>query len=93
MISYELGSLVKSLAGHDKENLFIIIGESSEYVVLVDGKYRTLDNPKYKKKKHVQIIHKTDETLNKKLMHDSRVTDEEIKYCIRCYNRENQARR
>lgn len=91
MIDYKAGSLVKSLAGHDKENLFIIIGESKEYVVLVDGIFRTMKKPKCKNKKHVQIIHETDETLNKKLMRSECVTDEEIKYAIRCYKRENQA--
>lgn len=91
MINYEMGCLAKSLAGRDKDNLFIIIRESKEYVVLVDGSSRTLENPKCKKKKHVQIIHKTDKTLNKKLENNEHVTDEEIKRFIGCYKRENQA--
>lgn len=90
MAEYEVGSLVKSMAGHDKGNLFIIIKESREYVYLVDGIYRTMDKPKMKKKKHVQIINVKDETLNKKLMHGEHVTDEAVKYFIKCYKRENQ---
>ena len=91
MINFKAGSLVKSLAGHDKGNFFIIIRENSEYVILVDGISRTMEKPKCKNKKHIQIIHKTDETLNKKLVNNEHVTDEEIKYSIRCYKRENQA--
>lgn len=87
MRAYETGSLVKSLAGHDKDELFIIIKESSEYVTLVDGKRRTLEKPKCKKKKHVQPILEKDETLSKKLIDGEHVTDEEIKYFIKCYKR------
>lgn len=87
MMAYEIGSLAKSLAGRDKDNLFIIIEESGEYVTLVDGKFRTLKKPKRKKKKHVQPIHEKDETLNKKLIDGEQVTDEEIKYFIKCYKR------
>lgn len=90
MAEYEVGGLVKSKAGHDRGNLFIIIEESREYVYLVDGIYRTIAKPKCKKKKHVQIIGVSDETLNKKLTHGEHITDEEIKYFIKCYKRENQ---
>ena len=46
------GTIVKSLAGHDKEEVFFILREEGEYVYLVDGKYRTLDKPKKKNRKH-----------------------------------------
>ena len=46
-----IGSLVKSLAGHDKDEVFFILKEEVEYVYLVDGKYRTLDKPKKKNRK------------------------------------------
>lgn len=90
MAEYNVGGLVKSMAGHDKGNLFIIIEESGEYVYLVDGIYRTMDKPKTKKKRHVQIVNVIDETLNKKLIHGEHVRDEEIKFFIKCYKRENQ---
>ena len=47
----EVGYLVKSLAGHDKERIYVIIKEQGEYVYLADGKYRTMDKPKRKNKK------------------------------------------
>lgn len=87
MIKYETGGLAVSLAGHDKDEIFIILREDGEYVYLVDGKYRTLEKPKCKKKKHLQPIHEKDETLSKKLIDGEHVTDEEIKYFIKCYKR------
>ena len=56
MIKYEKGMLAKSLAGHDEGNVYIIVETDQKYVYLVDGKIRTLDRPKRKRKKHVQLI-------------------------------------
>lgn len=52
----ERGMLAKSKAGHDKGHLYVIYEADEAYVYLVDGKIRTVGNPKKKKKKHVQII-------------------------------------
>lgn len=89
-MDYGIGNLAKSLAGHDKDNLFIIIKESGEYVYLVDGNIRKLEKPKCKKKKHIQVIYVNDKILSEKLVHDKSVTNEEIKYFIKCYKRKNQ---
>ena len=56
MSKFEKGMLVKSLAGHDAGKIYIIVETDEKYVYLVDGKIRTLDRPKCKKKKHVQLI-------------------------------------
>lgn len=52
------GLLARSKQGHDKGELFLVIREEDPYVFLADGKSRTLEKPKKKKKKHVQIIKK-----------------------------------
>lgn len=52
----EKGMLAKSKAGHDKGHLYVIYDVDETYVYLVDGKIRTIDKPKKKKRKHVQII-------------------------------------
>lgn len=56
MDRYETGMLAKSKAGHDTGKVYVITDTDDAYVYLVDGKIRTLDKPKKKKKKHVQII-------------------------------------
>ena len=56
MDRWEKGMLAKSLAGHDKDKIYVISGLEDAYVYLVDGKIRTLEKPKKKKKKHVQLI-------------------------------------
>ena len=52
----ETGMLAKSKAGHDKGYLYVIYDVDETYVYLVDGEIRTIDKPKKKKRKHVQII-------------------------------------
>ena len=61
-MNYEPGMLVKSKAGHDKGCIYVIISVKNEYVYLADGKIRTLDRLKKKKKKHVQLIRKVYDT-------------------------------
>ena len=56
MDRYETGMLARSKAGHDAGQIYVVIDTDSVYVYLVDGQIRTLDRPKKKKKKHVQII-------------------------------------
>lgn len=58
MSKEEIGMLAKSKAGHDKGRVYIIIEEEGAYVYLADGIIRTLEKPKRKKKKHVQLIHR-----------------------------------
>ncbi len=52
----EAGMLAKSKAGRDKGQIYVICEVDETYVYLADGKNRTLQNQKKKKKKHVQVI-------------------------------------
>ena len=52
-----LGELATSKAGHDKDRLYLIVGEEEECVYLCDGRLRGVEHPKKKKKKHIQFIH------------------------------------
>ena len=52
----EKGMLAKSKAGHDKGQVYVIYDVDQTYVYLVDGNKRTMERPKKKKIKHVQMI-------------------------------------
>ena len=83
MTEYETGCLVRSLAGHDKGTYYIIIREDSQYVYLADGRIKTAEKPKRKKKKHVQLSYKKDAALAKQLADGNTVQNEEIRYFIK----------
>lgn len=77
MDNFMIGTIVKSIAGHDQNNFFVILNVENEYVYLVDGKTRKLENPKMKKKKHVQITSSVNEQfvsrLKNKVLLDSHI--------------------
>lgn len=78
-----VGKFAKSKAGHDKNQIYVILKEDAEYVYLVDGKFKTIEKPKKKKKKHIQIILKEDENVSNKLKQDEMLINEEIKVAIK----------
>ena len=80
-----VGLFATSLAGHDKNKVYIIIREEDEYVYLVDGAIRKKENPKRKKIKHIQIIKNDVSDTGEKIKAGQNVNNEEIKRAIRIY--------
>ena len=81
MEKYEVGMLARSKAGHDKGHVYVIHQVDETYVYLADGRVKTVEKPKKKKYKHIQIIRKINE--------DIPVTDNvAIKRILKLYNRE-----
>ena len=85
MVEVKEAGLVTSLAGHDKNELYIIISVQGEYVSLSDGRKHPLHKPKRKNRKHLQLIDKYDEVLRRKLIEGAAVNDEEIVFFIRAH--------
>ena len=54
----EKGMLARSKAGHDKGHLYVITDVDETYVYLVDGKTKSIQKPKKKKLKHIQVIYR-----------------------------------
>lgn len=79
-----LGMFAVSMAGHDKGRMYLIVKEEGDMVYLADGKSRTQENPKKKKKKHMQVIKKDiDQMLMQKLINKQTLYNEEIKHAIK----------
>ena len=53
-MEYTKGQVVYSISGRDKTMPFIVLKEEGDFLYLADGKLRKLENPKKKRKKHVQ---------------------------------------
>lgn len=77
------GVIVSSMAGHDFGNFYIIIGTDEKYVYLADGKIRTVEHPKKKKKKHVQFMQEAVEELVSNQLQNRKITNEQIKYALK----------
>ncbi len=50
------GFLVRSRAGHDLGEIYLVLSEDERYAYLCDGKYRKADRPKKKNKKHLALL-------------------------------------
>jgi ribosomal protein L14E/L6E/L27E len=80
--------LAKSIAGHDKGQVYVVLSEDDADVILINGKNRTLDIPKRKRRKHVQLIKHTMKELQKEAAALSGWTDESARKLIRMYLKE-----
>ncbi len=85
MITYELAQVVKSAAGRDKDDYFLILDFDDDYVYLVDGKHRRLEKPKKKKKKHIAITHYVSEDVKNKLSSNTKLSNADIRRSIKMF--------
>ncbi len=73
-----VGYLARSLAGHDKGKVYMIIREDDKHVYLADGKLHTIAKPKKKNPRHLQLIKKYEKPeLTEKLLKEE-ATDLQI---------------
>jgi ribosomal protein L14E/L6E/L27E len=80
------GLFAEALAGHDKGQIYVIVGEEGAFAYVADGRLRRVEKPKRKNIKHLQVIKaKCDEGLRERLANGQPVTNEEIKFSIKKY--------
>ena len=91
-----IGRYAWSKSGRDKDRLFIIIGiYDDQHVLIADGEYRRVENPKKKKLKHLQIVKKLSsneseiQTIKDKINKSQEVTNAEIRKCLRHFNNDS----
>ena len=74
--SIMVADVVRSLAGRDKGKLFFVIGVDDKNLILANGKDRTLEKPKTKKRKHAEMLLRpetrvADKIRNGEIVHNS----------------------
>lgn len=79
MNELQYGQIVKSKAGRDKGKFFVIIDKEDEYLYLVDGILRRIDNPKKKKIKHIQPTNIIIDIIKNKIENDEKITNADIR--------------
>lgn len=80
-------NLAISTAGHDKGSIYVIVKEEADMYYLADGKCKTLEKPKKKNKKHIQIIKKLPKEVTEVFTWKESFRNEEIKRAIKLYRR------
>ncbi len=74
----ETGSVVKSVAGHDSERLYVVTSVQGGYVTLADGRLRPLEKPKRKSIKHIR---KTNRVLDLSGIQTNKKLREALRAC------------
>lgn len=77
------GMLARSKAGHDKDQLYVVLSIEENNVWLVNGTTKTVERPKKKKRRHLQPIGRIPENLKEKLQNETLWTNEEVKRAIK----------
>jgi len=77
-----IGDIVLALAGRDSERLFAVVGIIDEnYVYIADGRSRTVDSPKKKKIRHIELVKNAGDIKNLNLK-DGKFTNAVLKKII-----------
>ena len=71
--------IVLSLAGRDRGSYFFVLETDGEYVLLADGRRRRAEHPKRKKRKHIQVVARTDSPAACKLRAGGTVQNSELR--------------
>lgn len=80
------GSIVRSIAGRDKGDLFIVLSREGEFAYLANGELRKVDRPKKKKLKHLQGTNAVSEFIQNKLEAVGKVTNSEVRKALAEFN-------
>lgn len=84
------GKLAKSLSGHDKDSIYVIVREEAAFVYLADGRLKPVHKPKKKNKKHIQIINRLPKEITEMLPQDREFRNEEIKRALKLYRKSQE---
>ena len=87
-----IADVVISTAGRDAGNLFYVIEADDVYLMLVNGKDRTIDKPKRKKRKHARKVLRSETRVAEKLKKGDKVLNSELRRDLAYLSRELQSK-
>lgn len=76
----------RSLAGHDKSQVYVILREEGQNYILANGTNRSVLSPKRKNQKHIQLIKNFPEEVLDISKEENDYRDLWVKRVIRIYN-------
>ena len=86
-----ISDLAVSTAGRDQGELYYCVGGDQRFVMLVNGKDRTLEKPKRKSRRHVQKVLRSETRVAEKLRSGDKVLNSELRRDLAFLAREMQS--
>ena len=86
-----ISDVVVSTAGRDAGNWFYVINGDPVYLFLANGRDRTLEKPKRKKRKHVAKVLRSETRVAEKLRLGDKVLNSELRRDLAYISRDMQS--
>ena len=86
-----ISDVVIPTAGRDAGKLFYVVGTDPVYLLLANGKDRTLEKPKKKKRKHARKVLRSETRVAVKIQNGDKVLNSELRRDLTYLSREMQA--
>ena len=87
---FMIADVVISTAGRDEGKLFYVLEADDTYLTLANGKDRSLEKPKRKKRKHAQKVLRSETRVAEKLRAGDKVLNSELRRDLAYLSRELQ---
>ena len=87
----QIADVVIATAGREKGKLFYVTHVDENYLSLVNGKDRTLEQPKRKKRRHVDKVLRSETRVANKLRLGDKVLNSELRRDLAYLSREMQS--
>ena len=88
----QIADVVMSTAGRDKGKLFYVINTDPVFLNLVNGKDRTLEKPKHKKRRHIEKVLRSETRVAEKLRAGDKVLNSELRRDLAYLSQEMQSK-
>ena len=76
---FMIADVVRSAAGRDAGQLYYVIESDESFLYLVNGKDRSLEKPKRKKRKHAQKVLRSETRVAEKFRNGDKVLNSELR--------------
>ena len=87
----QIADVVIATAGRETGKLFYVIATDGDYLSLVNGKDRTLEKPKRKKRRHIDRVLRSETRVAEKLRQGDKVLNSELRRDLAYLSREMQS--
>ena len=87
----QIADVVASTAGRDMGKWFYVVNLDDTYLFLANGKDRTLEKPKRKKRKHTRKVLRSETRVAAKLVSGDKVLNSELRRDLAYLSRELQS--
>ena len=88
---FMIADVVRSTAGRDAGQLHYVVAADETYLFLVNGKDRSLEKPKRKKRKHAEKVLRSETRVAEKLRAGDKVLNSELRRDLAYLSRELQS--